>query len=183
MRELIRKNKRDAFSMVELIAVIFIIGILSTMTIANYRTGQRKNDLLTESKRFVSVIRRAQNMALTGYKQVHDLTDYGYGIYVSSNNSTTYKFYIDQGAPHTYQWDTSSNDESIEDHTLSPGLIIENAGCHDLVFTRPNARVYCDGVVISPGTNIFYSIKNSNQDYLYIRVNSQGRIDVVTSET
>ncbi|MDD5121344.1 MAG: type II secretion system protein [Patescibacteria group bacterium] len=178
------KKKSKAFSIIELVVVVFIIGVLSAMTIVNYRTGQRKDDLLTNSKEMLSVIKRSQSMALTGYKQTSNLTNYGYGIYVPSNNSTTYKLYIDQGAPNNYKWDASASDESIEDYTLSPGLIIENAGCKDLVFTRPEGQVYCDGAALTSGANIFYSIKSSgNQTYLYIRINSKGRIDVVTSQS
>ncbi|MGC9049136.1 MAG: hypothetical protein ACP5IX_02885 [Patescibacteria group bacterium] len=165
-----------AFTIIEIIIVILIIGFLTTLTLANYRTGQRVGGLITETQKIVGVFKQAQNMALTGYGSIR--TDCGYGIYFISN--TSYRLFIDKSSPCNYQWDEGT-DEAIQDFTLAANIILSYpAGCQYLVFKPPSAEVCCCCALNCnfSGEKIFTVQQTEENRYLYIRVNSAGKISI-----
>ncbi|MBU4141395.1 hypothetical protein KKE99_00795, partial [Patescibacteria group bacterium] len=63
--------------MIELLVVMFIISLISAITLANYRGGQRKYILTQSVQKLVSDIRKAQNMALGGFEISNNYNGYG----------------------------------------------------------------------------------------------------------
>jgi len=172
---------QSAFTLAEVLVVIFIVGIIGVITLANYQAGSRKSDLATEAQKMASIFKRAQNMALTGYKRSGSLTDYGYGIYIATPLTATYKLFIDQGTT-AYRWDTGSSDESIQDFSLASNIEIVSADCTDLVFKRPYGEVYCDGVLLSALPAKTFTLRETGENsYRYVRVNYQGQVDILPS--
>jgi prepilin-type N-terminal cleavage/methylation domain-containing protein len=67
---MIRKiDSQRGFSMIELIIVIFIMGILSTALVMNFRAGDRQRRVNLMRDVIISSLRTAQNSALSG-KQI-----------------------------------------------------------------------------------------------------------------
>ncbi|MGB9609198.1 MAG: hypothetical protein ACPL3E_02365 [Minisyncoccia bacterium] len=159
-----------------MIVVVFLIGFLTTLTLANYRTGERIGGLISETQKIVSVFKQAQNMALTGYGTIR--TDCGYGIYVISN--TSYRLFVDKSSPCNYQWDAGI-DEAIQDFTLAANITLSYpSGCQYLVFKPPSAEVCCCCPVDCnfSGEKTFTVWQTAENRYLYIRVNSTSKISV-----
>jgi prepilin-type N-terminal cleavage/methylation domain-containing protein len=102
------------FSIIELMVVISIIGIMSSLMFANYRQGERDTVLIYAAQQTAQDIRQAQNLSLAGPKNT-----YGYGIYFDINNPIQYFIYGDEGKTnknHRY--------DSIEDVKVSPYPIL-----------------------------------------------------------
>lgn len=59
------KNKKG-MTLVELVTVIAVIGIMTSVTIVAFGQLKNRSDLDAESEKLISVIRQAQNYALTG---------------------------------------------------------------------------------------------------------------------
>lgn len=172
-----KKQLAASFSLVEMIIVLFIISIISTITLANYRSGQRVNDLITETQKIVSVFKQAQNMALSGYVATGTRTDCGYGVKIDSD--IAYWLFIDKDDPCDYQC-CSANDEIRQTFSLTSGLTLAGAYTY-LVFKPPLADVYGNGVLIGADTPTYTIEQTAAGRILYIRVNSNGQINVISS--
>jgi len=81
------KNK-NGFSLIELLVVISIIGLMSSVMVANYRSGQRSSDLNAAAQKMVSNIRLAQHYAM-GLKDsgIGDET-IGWGVFIDKSTNS-----------------------------------------------------------------------------------------------
>ena len=184
-------KKKSAFTLIEMLTVVFIVGIVASITLANYRGGQRRGDLITVVQNMASVFRRAQSMALTGYPAASGSPGYAYGINIASVPATTYTLFIDlntsdgscPGGPGTcYRWDGSPTDELVQAFTLPSSFQIQSSGCVDLSFAKPYGIVYCDGLPLEVNQDKTITLAETKENkYLYVRINSSGKIDVISS--
>lgn len=170
-------NNRQAFSLIEMIIVILIVGIISTMTLASYRTGQRIEDLITQTQKVVIVLKRAQNMAMTGYFQSGSRTDYGYGVNIVSSN--TYRLFIDNPGSLNYRYD--SGDTIIQDFSLPTGIIFDSFDCENIVFKPPLGQVYCNAIPDFEGDRNIIIKQTVIGRQFWIRINSSGKISITSS--
>ena len=96
----------------EMLAVIFIISLLSTLLIANYRRSQKQYALEQAAQKLVSDLRRVQAMAMSG-EGIAGQYD-GYGIYLK-RNATDYIIYGDwDGKDCLYDKTGTNRDTKIE---------------------------------------------------------------------
>ena len=56
----------DGFTLIELIVVVFIIGLISTISISNFRNSEKQKRVVLAADTAINAIRNAQNFALTG---------------------------------------------------------------------------------------------------------------------
>ena len=56
------------FTLVELLVIIFVFGLIGASLMVNYRGGSRASELRQAGDQVISVLRRAQNGALSGYR-------------------------------------------------------------------------------------------------------------------
>ncbi|MBU2579509.1 prepilin-type N-terminal cleavage/methylation domain-containing protein [Patescibacteria group bacterium] len=168
--------RERGFSMTELLVVMFIISLISAITLANYRQGQRKYILAQSVQKLVSDIRKAQNMALSGF----DIAGayYGYGVYLEEGDSY-YIIYGDVNDNSTYQ----SSDDIIEEVSLFPqGVEVDSvstpAGKMSIFFEPPQPTTYINGNN-TPGLSGTISLKVTNSSLSKtIRVTTAGLIQV-----
>ncbi len=80
-----------AFTLIELIVVVAIVGLISGLFLAHYHSGEQVSDLQTYTQKIVSILKQAQSWALTG-QETNGLRP-GYGIYFS--DSQTYFLFAD----------------------------------------------------------------------------------------
>ena len=166
----------SSFTLIELIVVISLIAFFAGLLIANYHTGERISNLLTETQKIAGVFKQAQNMALTGESVSGSRPDRGYGVYVGNLHS--YKLFADTSATSTYAYD--SGDKVIQNFT-TPSTIEISSSATSTVFVPPDATIYTDGSPASGISTVTIHQTESNR-YLYIRVDaSSGRIDIVSS--
>jgi len=101
----IQKNylgQQAGFSLAELLVVMFIISLLSSMVLANHRAGQRQYALFQATQQLVSDLRKAQNMAMSGVGigEVEGEPGKYYCGYGIENNytarPTSYRFFLDK---------------------------------------------------------------------------------------
>ncbi|OGE80635.1 MAG: hypothetical protein A2660_00810 [Candidatus Doudnabacteria bacterium RIFCSPHIGHO2_01_FULL_45_18] len=60
--------KQRGFTLIELLVVVFLITLISGISIANFRSGEKRRAVALASDTVISAIRTAQNYALTGKK-------------------------------------------------------------------------------------------------------------------
>ena len=84
------------FTLVELIVSIFIISLLSTAMLLNYRTGQEGAVLNRAAAFFETDLRRAQNLAVAS-SEFEGVIPCGYGLHFL--DSRNYSLYVGRPSP------------------------------------------------------------------------------------
>lgn len=117
--KLIKEKRRllfqAGFTLAEMLVIMFIISLLSTLILANYRGGQRQYALNDATKKLLSDLRKAQNMAISGSGNSK-----GYGISAVSS-STSYIIFGDNNGNFRYE---SGTDVVLETISLPLGIKI-----------------------------------------------------------
>lgn len=90
-------QKDRGFTLIEMLVVISIIAILSSMVFFNYKTGKNQLALERTARKLVQDIRKVQLMAGLKKKDCpeHPNYKYGYGISLSKANKTYYILFAD----------------------------------------------------------------------------------------
>jgi len=136
------KKKESGFSMTELLVVMFILSLLSTTVLIDYRSNQKKHSLSQSAQKLASDLRKAQNMAMSGVDIAGNY--YGYGVYLE-DDATSYLIYGDKNGNSDYQ----PSDETIEAIDLLDRIGVKeiepSASDVDVFFKSPNPTTYIDG--------------------------------------
>lgn len=78
---------QKGFTLTELLIVIAILVVLTALAIANYKGIGNRKDVELQAQKFVSVLKQAQMMALTGEK-IDGSRPNAYGVYIEENVKT-----------------------------------------------------------------------------------------------
>ncbi|MFH1979026.1 MAG: type II secretion system protein [Patescibacteria group bacterium] len=127
-------------TLIELLTVMAIIALLSTVVLSNYREGQKRYALAQAAQKMASDFRRAQNMAISGIN-IGNGKYCGYGISFPNDNS--YIVYAEEFSPCNQVY--NSSDPVIEEVFLPVGIRIKS--------TSPN-KVYVFYKAPEPITSI-----------------------------
>jgi len=164
---MIKISQWRAFSVIEILVVIFVISLLATLVLTNYRSGQKKYNLTQSVQRFSADLRRAQNLSLAVRNEASGIPA-GYGIYTLSTTQYVL-FYNTSQAVRVYDPGISRILETI---SLSSGVVVSPAG-RSIYFMSPDPTTYINGV--NSGSQVFTLTSGIfNQTVI---VNFSGRID------
>jgi prepilin-type N-terminal cleavage/methylation domain-containing protein len=167
--------RQFGFSMIELLVVMFIIALISTLALANYRSGQKKYILTGTVQQLISDIRKAQNMALSGYDISGQYN--GYGIYIKKGESS-YIIYGNKNGDPNYQ----PSDDIIETVSLPSGVNVKSVSPASdklhIFFEPPHPTTYLNGEIVAGiSETITLELENSSLSKT-IQVTTAGLIQV-----
>ena len=80
-----QEKKIAGFTLIEMLAVLFIAVLMSTAILVNYNSGQTVTRVNASAQRLAADFRQAQNLALSGKAQ-GGVMPKGYGIYSQSSS-------------------------------------------------------------------------------------------------
>lgn len=89
-----RKRYGAGFTMLELVIVVAIIGILTTMAAATYNSIEYQRKVTLAAQQIQADLRYAQNLAISFKKHQGKFARGGYGVHFE-NNSPAYKIFAD----------------------------------------------------------------------------------------
>lgn len=151
----IQKNylgQQAGFTLTELLVVMFIISLLSSIVLANHRSGQKRYALSQATQQLVSNLRKAQNMAMSGVdigEVVGEPGKYycGYGIETNyTARPTSYRFFLDKSPNcQTSNNQYDSNDKLLETVNLPDKIKIKLTTPSpplDVFFKPPDPTTY-----------------------------------------
>jgi prepilin-type N-terminal cleavage/methylation domain-containing protein len=187
------KKKQTGFTMIELIVSIFIIVMITTLVMANYRTGQRRYELKNSILQMVNDLRTAENYAL-GLKKNELITAgarvprQGWGIYLDKSQTSYVIFADDDAISPVRQYEAT---EKYATSSLLKGVVIDEIKISSstpfqskqidltklsIVFIPPDPLVYINN---SSSTSARIVLRHTvNQATSTIEVNSLGMVNV-----
>ncbi|MFH1667875.1 MAG: prepilin-type N-terminal cleavage/methylation domain-containing protein [Candidatus Komeilibacteria bacterium] len=140
---------QSGFTLVELLVVIFIMSLLTSLILISYRSSEKRYALNQAAQQLVSNLRKAQSMAMSGVGIREQYC--GYGIKVDSGSSPgSYIFYADksgncQNSNNKYD----ASDDIIETINLPNQIIIQASSPADFFFKSPDPTTYINQVSVS----------------------------------
>ncbi len=152
---------KKAFTLIELIVVIAVIGIMTTIVVMNYQAGEKSISLQREGIKFFQNVRRAQAILGEGWEdckendKYHDNYRFGYGLFFDLSNKNEYILFADCQGTKSYDED---NDKIVETIKLEKDIEILNLKVDDflkddfsVVFVLPEPEVHFepDGDLVS----------------------------------
>lgn len=83
-------KKSKGFTIIEMLVIIFIIGIISTTLVVNWRRNEKRYLVQRVAQEIAQNIRKAQDLALTSKKISGQEMPYGYGVFFSKDSNNFY---------------------------------------------------------------------------------------------
>lgn len=106
---------RQGFTLIEIMVAIFIIAMVSSIMVVNWRKNEEKYKLQRAAQEMVQNVRKAQNMALAGKEYNGEMPNASYGVHFEKNQKTSYFIFADGNGNETYQ----PSDDAIVDGTIT----------------------------------------------------------------
>lgn len=130
------------FTLIEMLVVISIIGMLSALTMVNYKERENKSRTEAQAQKFASILKQAQSMALAG-ETVEGVRPTGFGIYII--NSTSYVLFADMNGNMVRDLPT---DNDIQIYTLTNNVTMSSL-LTNIVFNLPTGKGNITGRTVS----------------------------------
>lgn len=135
---------KNGFTLVEVLAAISIIGILSTVILFNYRTGQNRASLTRAAAALEADLRNSQNLAVAS-SELGGSIPCGYGLhYIDSRNYSIYGGRLGgaancQTSNHNFR---SGTDSVYQDKKIIEEKIVFKNLFPDIFFEPPDPAIY-----------------------------------------
>lgn len=121
-----------AFTLIEVLVVLAILSIMSSVLLFDYSSGRVTQELEGTAREVASAFREAQNYALTGYQGVASTNPCRFVVAWSGSAYTTTYWYKDGSGACTLS-------TVLRSYTLGSGVVFSGTG--NFYFTLPHASV------------------------------------------
>jgi len=146
-------KSKNGFTLAEMLVVIFIVVLTASVTVSNFRKGERATGFLMTTEALASDLRKVQTRTIAGIVNDNLLLSGGYGLYVANDNLKQYILFGDDG---DLLYDPAT-DETLLTVVLPINTSFVDLGAESLtiVFQPPATKVYVDGVESKTTTTLF----------------------------
>lgn len=141
------KPNKPGFTLIEMVTSIALIVVITAVFAANYRTTNKRTDLIMTAQTLVSNLHAAQNDTLGLIKYGSEVPAGGWGIYFNMATPDRYILFADLDQP--------ASDEPGNIHEADPGFLRYDALTEGDV--KQGARI----IVLPPGL-VIGSLKTDN---------------------
>jgi len=186
------KHNKAGFTLLELVTSMSLIVIITTIFIANYRSSNRRTDLVMTAQKLVADIHMAQNNALGLVKYGGEVPEGGWGIHFDKFEPNHYILFADLNKPESNDpWDIYAADPSYMYYDAGEGEVGLGARIIDLPtgveitsleITSTDAQSNIVNVTFlppDPKTNIFNEIATSTFLKIGLRDAREGTVKTV----
>lgn len=167
-------SRSDAgFTVVELLVVVSITAMLSSVLILYSRIGERQILLFREQAKVINLIARAKSLALQTY--IDGTSVCGYGIHFSL--PSTMILFRDLAADCAASDNVYSGvSEDFSHLILSAGIVFSSSDVTDILFIPPDPTVKLDNGGKNSGVITMQTIDGGTQ--ARVKINSSGQISI-----
>jgi len=172
-----KNHFKKSFTLVELMVVIAISGLIGGAIFANMRSGGRSMDLNSSAEKMAGIVKQAQMMALSGKQIDSSRPDGGYGVYFDvSTTPDSYKLFANTSEADDHEYDVG---DTVIRTIVLPEQVAMSPSSTSIVFKPPYCLIYVGGSLLIGSNRLSVSLQHLDANfYAYVRVNSQGEIDV-----
>jgi type II secretory pathway pseudopilin PulG len=171
---------RSAFTIVEMLVIIGVLSLMSSILILYSRRAEQQIVLFKEQAKVISILSRAKTLSISTYSYSRSEVPCGYGVHFEAPST----FLIFKDLPTNSNSDCSSSDkkysgstssELVESFQLDSRALFDSLSLSDILFIPPDPKV-----VITPtpsqdeATVVLKTIDGSKS--ATIKVNSAGQI-------
>ncbi len=185
-----RYQEKAGFTILEMIISLSMITMITALFIANYRTVEKRTDLIMTAQKLVADIHQAQNSSLGLVKYGTEVPAGGWGVSFSTLNNSQYTLFADldsSGAGYMVMNSGENSEyygaritelsENIEISAIRVGGDVKTAAAVTFLPPDPQTNIY-DGVATS--TTIDIELKETrNNSVKTVRVNFLGLVEVI----
>lgn len=125
-----------AFTLIEILVILAIVGILSTIMLVDFGSSRVTQELEGSAREVAGAFREAQNYALTGYQGVTGSDPCRFDVTWGASAYTTVYWYKDGAGDCTQS-------SLLRSYTLRNGIVFSGVGTYH--FTLPHAAVSFGG--------------------------------------
>ena len=175
---------RNGFTLVEIIVVIFIISIFTSITLLNYRRMEAQYALERAAHKLAQDLRRAQEMAMSTREITSGaelIVPTGYGIHFNRDAWPNY-YCLFASLDHNRQRGEGRYQDLEPQIFLERGVRIANlqpATSFSILFTPPNPTTWINGRSAGSQAIITISLEVDPTKTKNIRVNNAGLIEII----
>ncbi len=120
----ISKNSKG-YTLIEMMAVLFIIALISSIVLVNYRRGEKQYILNSQAQALTQFIREAQNMAMgVAILREQFIVPFGYGVAFLRNSNPPYLPILYADLNNNKKYDELNQNEFIRYFDLNPVIKI-----------------------------------------------------------
>jgi len=133
------------FTMIELLVVMAIMGLLTSLVITYSRTGERQIVLFKDQASLISLLIKARSLSVGTLGEV--VAPCGYGVNFNESGSVIiFKDSSPGNDPKCLDADNvyNSGEEKVEEFILNPALKFDELDLADIVFIPPMPKVVID---------------------------------------
>lgn len=172
---------KHGFTLIELLVVMSIIMIISLLTFANYRLGEKSFSLEQSAAKLGQDFRRMEEMAMSAKEFHGKIPRGGYGVYLRAGDSL-YTLFAD--CDQNYQYTVTGTPcqggyaEKVEEVSLGSRLEISlsSGSVLNVVFTPPTPLVTISGSANEATATV--SLKDIPSRSKTVKVNKAGLIEI-----
>ena len=186
MKKLIKIKKNRGMSYVELIVVLSIFSVMTSVVMFNYGDFQAKVDIKNLASDIALKIVEAQKSSLSGKLPTSPPAGWkpAYGVYFTVSPSTSFIYFADLNNDKMY------NETSLDTISITKNNVIDKIEkCNGstcsainnplaLTFQRPDSRANFDGASITGSEYVQITIKSPKLNTATIKVYPSGRIQI-----
>ncbi len=195
-----KKIYTTGFTLVEVLISVFIIGIISTVAVVGFQSARQDDNLRLMTMRLADALRNAQNYAQSGILTLSDESGTyktfgaanGYGVLLEKGPPPKIFLFVDNtnlsATPKEDNTWSASSDSKLNDISLDidrqgsieiSSISIDGISVNDtdIVFKRPIAAVYFDGVQDKSKAVITLRNKLNSHEKIITIDRITGRID------
>ena len=173
-------ENNKAFTLIELLAIIFITLLITASLFANYGSGSEAFALERSGQKLAQDFRKVQEMSLSGYEG--ELSSNGYGIYFSTSTPTQYLIYMNNDLDMNYSSGTDVIKETVK---IESGIqicsLLDNASYIEnlsISFEPPEPATYVGGNYTGHEGFVNLCITSDSTYMRTVKVNNAGRVEV-----
>lgn len=154
------RNSKKAFTLIELLIVIAIIGIMSSVVFVSMQNSKTETELKTAAREVAAAIREAQNNALTGKMIDGEIAGLFDIVPSDSTNGYQMKYQTKVGDG----WE----ERTVYSKNIKEGLTFTDSSSQRVRFNVPYGNVS----IVGNG----FQIKSNNGKFIWVCVSKSGNI-------
>jgi len=162
---------KNGFTLIEVLVVISILTLLTSVLLLYNRTGEQQILLTQEKTKIMGMILRAKSLSVATF--VSGQPACGYGVHLTDNGYILFKDLADP-CPGDRVYTTDDPAEFMENFVLGPRVRFSALPVRDILFIPPDPKVLIDGSEIIDQIKITLMAEDGGQTAL--SVTSAGQI-------